>query len=60
MCRAPLAGRGDQETCSPRCRAKRHRQRQAAARADRDQALRRLLATARTALEAAERLLHGT
>jgi hypothetical protein len=46
MCGTPLAGWADQETCSPPCRAKRHRQREAEARAARDAELRRLLVAA--------------
>ena len=52
VCGVPLTGRKDQETCSPKCRAKRHRQRQAEARAVRNAELRRLL-------EAALRLVDG-
>jgi predicted nucleic acid-binding Zn ribbon protein len=52
VCGVLLTGRKDQETCSPRCRAKRHRERQAEARAARDAEIRRLL-------EAALRLVDG-
>lgn len=46
VCGVPLTGRADQETCSPRCRAQRHRQRQAERLGARDERLRALLTEA--------------
>ncbi|PYP38232.1 MAG: hypothetical protein DMD46_02635 [Gemmatimonadetes bacterium] len=49
--------RGAQTACSPRCRARRHRQRQDEARRARDAEVRALLLTAQESIEAARRRL---